>query len=300
MKKAIKIWLWIATGLCIAGLIVGIVGLLIMRFDFSSSNIPKYEDKTYEVSEDFNKISVDIRESDLEFVLSDDESCRVECKERARLGYSVKVVDGTLTVAVEDGRKWYDYIQIFSFGVKMTVYLPKAQYESVVINSTTGDVSVPKDFSFVSAKAELTTGDLKWQAAVSGGLTVKSTTGDMTVSGISPRSLDLKASTGRISVSDVSCSTASFKATTGGVRLKGVIAQESLKAELSTGDVKLDGCDSQSIFIKTSTGDVKGTLLSGKDFTAIASTGDIKVPRDSEGGQCYIETSTGDIEIKIG
>lgn len=299
MTKAMKIWIWIAAGLSLAGLIVGFAGLCMMSFDFSGAAIPKYEKKTYEVSEDFDKILIDTRDSDVVFALSGDGKCRVECDERARFGYSVGVLDGTLKVELVDGRKWYDYIQIFGGGAKMTVYLPKSQYDKAVIENTTGSASVPKDFSFKTGEVKLTTGDVKWQAAVSESLSANTSTGNITVSGVSPRALDLKASTGAIKVSDVNCATASLKATTGDVTLKGVVAAESLDVSVTTGDVSLDGCDGSNIFIKTTTGEVEGTLLSGKDFTATASTGKVRVPKDSAGGKCHIETGTGDIEISM-
>ena len=298
MKKSTIIWICIAAGLCIAGLIVALVGLFMMSFDFKDADFPKYDEKSYQVSGDFNKISIDTETSDVIFVRSQDGVCRVDCSEIKRLTYSVYVEDGTLTIEKNDSRKWYDHITIFNFTRTMTVHLPAEKYDAVVINSTTGDVSVPEDFSFSSAKVELTTGDIKWGAQVSEELSAKTTTGDISVSGISPKKLDVKASTGQITLSDIKCESAKLKSTTGDNKLKNVVAK-ALNIESSTGDITLRDCDGESISVKTTTGDVEAALLSGKNFSTSTSTGNVRVPSDSEGGSCRIETTTGDIRVKI-
>ncbi|MBO4540501.1 MAG: hypothetical protein J5736_00795, partial [Bacilli bacterium] len=70
--------------------------------------------------------------------------------------------------------------------------------------------------------------------------------------------------------------------------------------QTSTGDVAFEDSDSPDIYIKTSTGDITGTLLTGKRFTVHVSTGKPDVPSDDPtGGICVIDTSTGDVRIRI-
>ena len=78
-----------------------------------------------------------------------------------------------------------------------------------------------------------------------------------------------------------------------------MIATERFSIERSTGDVQLNGCDADEIYVKTDTGDVSGNLLTEKVFFAETDTGDIDVPRTNAGGRCEIITDTGDIRIQI-
>ena len=66
-----------------------------------------------------------------------------------------------------------------------------------------------------------------------------------------------------------------------------------------TGDIDLEDCDADEIFIVTDTGDVKGTLLSEKVFITKTDTGDVNVPNSISGGRCEITTDTGDINISL-
>ena len=299
MKKSTIVLIWIAVGLCIAGLIAATVGLFMMNFNFKNVSVDRDEEKTYEVSEDFDKISIDIIEGDIILARSTDGKCRVDCKERERFGYSVSVVDGTLRIETMDGRKWYDHISIGNFDRTMTVYLAAEQYDSIEIDATTGDVRVPEDFSFGTAKVRITTGDVKWQAEASEELSVKTTTGDISISGASPKKLQLKSTTGKIALAKIKCETADIKGGSGDCALAGVVAYENLNVSLTTGDIELRDCDARSLSIEATTGDIEGTLLSGKIFSASTTTGDVRVPSDSEGGSCKIKTTTGDIYIRI-
>ena len=77
-----------------------------------------------------------------------------------------------------------------------------------------------------------------------------------------------------------------------------VIAKD-FSIERSTGDVTLDGCDAETLWIKTDTGDVTGTLLSDKIFMAQSDTGKVEVPKSTSGGVCEVSTDTGKILLSV-
>ena len=52
-----------------------------------------------------------------------------------------------------------------------------------------------------------------------------------------------------------------------------VIASDEFNLERETGDIELNGCDAQTIYVKTDTGNVTGTLLSEKVFITETDTG---------------------------
>ena len=277
-----------------------------------------YETNIYDVNEEFNNISIKTDTADIAFVLSNDGTCRVVCYEDAKKSHSVEVQNGTLTVNVVD-KKWYDYIGVNIDSPKITVYLPESEYSSLVIEESTGDIEISKDFEFKSIDISLSTGDVKCYASAKEAIKIVASTGDIYAESISASSLDLTVSTGRVTVSDITCEgditigVSTGKAylsdivcknltstgSTGDISLKNVISTEKIYIERSTGDVTLEGSDATELFITTDTGDVKGSLLTDKVFIIKTDTGRINVPNSNTGGRCEITTDTGDIKITI-
>ncbi len=314
-----KLWIIIAISLLAVGFLIFSGAMIALSFDFTALSTVTYETNTYELSEDFDKISIDADATEIEFVLSDNKQCKIVCVEKEKLKYSVAVKDKTLTIGTVNTRKWYDYIGI-SFGeAKITVYLPKTEYASLHIKGSTGDIEIPKDFAFETVDISASTGAVACYASASELMKIKLTTGDIRVENASVGMLDLSVTTGGVTASSVNCegdikvavSTGKTKLTdisckgfissgsTGKVILKNVIAAGNFSVERSTGEVIFEGSDAAEIYVKTSTGDVTGTLLSEKVFITETNTGSVDVPKTVTGGKCEIKTSTGDIKIDI-
>ena len=251
--------------IALALILVGFLAIIV-AFGLSGWNlsIPKTEQilHIYEVTEDFLDISISSTEADVILLPAKDGVCRVECYEKPKVTYAISVSDGTLTISAIDTRAWYDYVHLFSYpSPKITVYLPEEAYRSFTVNSTTGDVTVPNQFSFDTVDINVSTGDVLCQAPSVGSLRIKTSTGD--------------------------------------VELKNLVASEAIQITCSTGDVEFERCDAAELIIKTDTGDVEGSLLSPKIFFAESDTGSVDVPRSVTGGTCTVSTSTGDIDISI-
>ncbi len=319
MSKNNKLWIIIAVSLIAVGLLIFAGAMIVLGFDFTKLSTMEYETNTYEVSEDFNKISIDADATEIEFVLSNNKQCKIVCFEKEKVKHSATVRDETLTIGTVDTCKWYDYIG-FSFGEsKMTVYLPKTQYASLLIKGSTGDIEIPKDFEFDTVDVSASTGAVKCYASASELMRIKLSTGAVCVENVSVGTLDLSVTTGGVTASsincegdikvdvsigktkltDISCKGAISSGSTGNIILKNVIAAEKFYIERSTGDVIFEGSDAAEIYVKTSTGDVTGTLLSEKVFITETNTGSVNVPKTVTGGRCEIKTSTGDIQIDL-
>ena len=278
-----------------------------------------YETNIHEINEEFNNISIKTDTADIAFVPSNDGMCRVVCYEDAKKNHSVEVQNGTLTLDGVNNKKWYDYIGINIDPPKITVYLPEAEYSSLIIEESTGDIDILRDFKFKSIDVSLSTGDVKCYASAAEAIKIAASTGDICAESISASSLDITVSTGKVTVSDMTCdgnitigvSTGKTYLTdivcknlistgrTGDISLKNVISTEKISVERSTGDVTLDRSDAAELFITTSTGDVEGSLLTDKVFITKTDTGRIDVPNSIIGGRCEITTDTGDIKISI-
>lgn len=300
MSKAMKKWLITAASLTVLGFVVFAGAMAALGFDFSKISTIKYETNTYEVSEEFDKISIDVDITDIVFARSDDESCKVVCFEAEKVKHSVRCTNGTLTIEMTDDRKWYDYIGISFASPKMTIYLPQSEYISLLADTDTSNIDIPESFAFKQLEIKTDTGDVDCMANVSDIIKIESDTGDIDVSSVeSGCDIDIKTDTGSIKLTDISCTDFNAESDTGDISLVNVVAVNRICVETDTGDVKLKNSDAEELLIETDTGDVTGTLLSEKIFTAKSSTGDVSVPKSKMGGICEIITDTGDIKIKI-
>lgn len=319
MSKTTKIWLITATALVALGTILFASVMAQYDWDFTKLSTVTYVTNTYEVNDEFDKISINVDTTEIEFVLTEDDACSIVSFEAEKLKHSATVQNGTLVVGTVDTRKWYDHICISMGSPKMTVYLPQNQYASLFIETDTGDINIPKDFAFNKIKIdgdtsevncfasvtnvleiELSTGDINIDSITAGQVKLTTTTGEIAVNSVTAKNnIDIETDTGKVKLTNVSCSDFVAESDTGTMTLKNVVATGSLSVESDTGDVRFDGSDATEISVKTDTGDVTGTLLSEKVFITETSTGRISVPKATSGGKCEITTSTGDIKIDI-
>ena len=319
MSSKTKIWLTVGALSVLLGCIIFGGAMSVIKWDFTKLSTNKYETNNYEINEDFSAVSVNTDTADVSVLPSENSKCSVECYERKNAKHTVTVKDGVLAINIVDARKWYEYIGI-NFGTpKITVYLPAGEYGALSVKSDTGDVKIPKDFSFEGIDVSASTGNITNYASASQAVKIKTTTGRIKLENVSATSIDLSVSTGdvaalgltcegdvKIGVStgkteliDAACKNLISDGNTGDISLKNVIASEKLSIKRSTGDVRFDACDAAEIFVITDTGDVRGSLLSEKVFIVNTDTGRKEVPDTITGGRCEITTDTGDVKITI-
>ena len=319
MKTSTKIWLIVASLLVLIGGILFIWGFSMLNWNFKNLSSNKFQSIEYETNLEFENISINVDTSDVKFVLSTNDKCKVVCYEQQNINHTVKFDNNTLTIERVDNRKWYEYI---NFGFKnqaITVYLPKTIYNNLYIEGHTGDIEIPKDFTFNSVNIIISTGDVECYANATESMIVKASTGDIDLLGVTVGSLDLSVSTGEINlfnticngdalirvstgeteINNLTCNNFSSNGATGDIELNSVIANGKLTIKRTTGDVKLNRSDASEINITTSTGSVKGSLLSGKVFIVNTDTGHKRVPNTVTGGICEISTDTGDVIISL-
>ncbi len=279
MRKT-KLWLITAALLILIGCLIFGGVMTVLNWDFTKLSTVKFETNNYEINEEYKSISVVTDTADIVFIPRESTNTSVVCREQRNLKHSVTVKEDTLFIEIIDNRKWYEYIGINIGSQKITVYLPKAQYDMLTIKESTGDIEIPKNFNFNS-------------------IDIKTSTGNINAENITTGTFNLSVSTGNINLKNISCESLTTNGSTGKVTLQNVIATDSFSIKRSTGDIKFDKCDAAEILVETDTGNVKGALLSDKVFIAKSDTGRINVPKTVTGGKCEISTDTGDIEIDI-
>ena len=300
MSKTVKIWLMTAAALVALGGILFAGVMANYEWDFTKLSTVTYVTNTYEAHGEFDEISIHVDTTDIEFVPTEDGDCRIVCFEAEKARHSVTVQNGSLTIKMRDTRNWYDHVCISLGSPKMTVYLPQKEYSALFIATDTGDIHIPKDFTFERIQIDGDTSEVDCFASVADLLEIELRTGDIHIDSITAEQVNLTTTTGEIAVNDATTKNGiDIKTDTGTITLKNVVAAGSLSVKSDTGDVRFEDSDAAQISIKTSTGDVTGTLLSEKVFITDSSTGRISVPKTTAGGKCEITTDTGDIRIDI-
>ena len=278
MKK----WLLAAVFFILSGGLILVAVLANNEWNFSKFDEGKYEVKTYEANGDFQNIRLELYTDDVAFARSADDTCRVACTEGKWYKYAVTVEDGTLCVKYEETRKqkWWEYIHFgFSaFDKKVTVYLPKTEYEVLKVNITTGNLKVPAEFSFTEATVEGRTGNISFYAGVREKLQLKNSTGNITVEGIQPKS-------------------ALFATTTGNINGEGLTVEEDLTVSVSTGYVTLKDVTCKKLESKGNTGKFSASAINVAQTANVKrSTGNL-VLEGGRAGELVLETSSGSITV---
>ncbi len=335
MKKAALI---IAIILTAAGAAIFTGALAASNFDFSALVRGKgnvMEEHTYNITESFRNIKVDVQVTDVTLKHSEDGSTKVAVLESEKIRHNVEVENDALKItSVTEQRKWFDLSWLSVKTPSVVIYLPEKAYEELRISSATGDIRIPDGFFFSKADVEASTGDVELSGAIKTTLRVKTSTGDIGIRDFYGWNMDLETATGKITLDsgssgyysyasvpsavqygkvsvrmktgalvmkDFTCGTLETKGSTGSIRMTNVVTRNAMSLERSTGSIHLESCDAENemITIETSTGSVRGSLKTGKIFAAKSSTGSVNVPASAEGIPCRITTSTGSIDITI-
>lgn len=288
-------------------------------YDYTKLSTAKAETNTYTTEGSFDKIIIDTKTTDVNFALSEDGTFSVVCTEAEKMKHTVTIENGVLRIVGEDNRKWFEHINFFLKNLTMTVYLPATEYESLLVKVSTGDVNIPKTFTFGSIAVSDKTGNVSCYASTTERLVISTSTGNIKVenahattaellastgnvkaeSFVCDDNMEARTSTGNIYLTDVTCKNLNAKTSTGNIVLKNVIAAEKFTLKASTGNIKFDRCDATEIEAKTSTGNITGTLLTPKMFVAGTGTGRVSVPATVSDQKCELTASTGDIRISI-
>lgn len=319
MKRSEKLWIAAAWMLLAVGAVMFTSVMCSRQWNLANLSTVRYVSNTHEIAGEFRGVSVTTESADVEFVPTEDGTCRVECREEEKALHSVAVENGTLVVRLDDERTWRNYVGVRFDESRITVYLPAGAYGALSVRGTTGSVTVPDGLTFESADVELKTGNVAFGAPAEGAVRIQTTTGNIQVTAARAASLSLSATTGNVSAAglecagsveadvttgrmelrDVSCGSVRTAGTTGNLLLKRVIAAESVSVERTTGNVEFNKADAPEIEVKTTTGDVNGTLLSGKRFYTETKTGFMSMPMESSGGTFRVTTTTGSARITV-
>lgn len=296
-----KMWICIvAIILIILGLAMIVTVLALNQWDWGVLSTMKFETNSYEFKQAISDVSVNIDTADVTFLPSEDQNIRVECQELEKVKHTVQVKNGTLVIATDDQRAWYDHIGIHIGVPKITVYLPGKSFANLTVQGSTGDITVAEIQNLHNVVLAVKTGKVQLEQFSATSLDLSVSTGGVTLQSVfCDEALSVRVTTGDSMLKDVYCGSFISNGSTGDLMMRKVITAGGFSIDRTTGDVTLEECDASDILIRTSTGDVTGSLLSDKVFFANTNTGRVDVPKSLAGGRCQINTSTGNICFEI-
>ena len=300
MSRTKKIWIIVAVSCIALGLILAGIAFANMKFNFSQLNHIALQTKTYNIEEAFSNIDISAAECDIRFYVSNDGTCRVECIENTKTAHTVSVDNDTLIITRTDNRKWYEHFGFFWGDMGIKVYLPEKVYSKLSVSSVSGDIYIPGDFTFDTAELLNTSGDIAFESTAQKGLTAKTVSGDLKEYNIVGGTVEVKSTSGDIKISKLSVEMLNAQRTSGEVDINDAVVTGRMSVETVSGDLELDSCDAQSLWLKSVSGDIEGVLLSEKHFITHTTSGDVHVSDTFSAEQiCEATTTSGDISIFI-
>ncbi len=303
----------------ILGLCTVLAALIVSRFNLHNFCTVHYEKNAYEIAEEFHSLNVAVKGVQITLLPTKEDVCTVECDESKEIFFKFSAEDGVLTVTRTDERAWFDKIITVSFvSPSLTVYLPEAQYDTLSLSSTSGDVNLSGNLSFLRADVSTASGDVSVKAdrieelsvtTASGRIKLSeftskkintlSKSGDTELSMILSDHISAESRSGEIRLSDADMTSLEVSSSSGKVALSSTVAKETASVVTNSGKVVLSRFDSKQITIKTDSGKVSGTLLSDKRFDVDTDTGELKLPTSSGEKNCHVRTRSGDVKLEI-
>lgn len=313
MKKGKKICIILAACCIVVGGVMTMASVAMAGFDFSKFNSRlvykktysievSYQEKTYTAESDFDQIEISTEWENVQFVPSEDGTCKVVCPVKDDADFTVEVKDNTLRV-IKNEENWQENLFNFQFSAPedVTLYLPQNTYQNLSVKTASGNVILPSDFVFTNVDIYSASGNLEGQAQISQTLNAESVSGNVSVQKFAGDKLELKTNSGDIHVQDSTAKTIGITSVSGNVSINRSGASENAMLQLTSGDVDFVKFDAPKIEVTTVSGCVEGSLLSGKQFFVNSLSGDVQVPQNQSQSQtCTISTTSGDVRLTIG
>lgn len=280
--------------------LVGIISLGFIVSLFNSIYLETTEVmECYYFDNNYSDIKIQGSDFDIKIYQSITEENKVECIENKKINFDVQIINNKLTIKQIDNRNIFDSLFNFS-NLEIQLHLSNETINKLFIDNNTGDITIGNSLVFNDIEINSSTSDVYIESKDVNNIDVKLSTGSTIIKNcLVNKNIIVESSTGNIELENVNCEKLDITVSTGDVILTNVLVADDFNMNGSTSDLTFTDFDASNIYINVSTGDVNGTILTSKIFMPNSSAGDVDVPETTTGGICKIETSTGNIRIKI-
>ncbi len=302
MSKGKKTSLIIAIVFIVSGLALSFTAFAVMGFDFKKFETVKYEMEETKPEGSFSKISVDSDE-DVIFAVSEDGTTRVTYPVYKDAPHDIRVENDTLKVLVHK-EDWHWTANIFiphiTFSsAKVTIYLPKNVYESLTLETGSGDVVIPENFTFGDMTIKASSGDVSCKAQVTGAQNIKTTSGNIVDKNTKSEKISLTATSGDIWLESANVTeTLEVKTSSGDITLKKVKGGAKFTAEHTSGNLRVEDGEFADTVMEATSGDTTLMSINTASLSAKAASGDLWLGTVQATRNMTLKTSSGDITVK--
>lgn len=191
-------WTIVATTLILCGCLLFAGVMIELDWDFSKLSTDQFETNSYELFEPYYNVRIVTDTAHVSILPAEDRITAVDCYELTSAKHTVSIQDGTLTVEVQDTRRWYEHIGLHFKSATVKVYLPSGVYSNLTIACDTGDVEIAPDFRFNKIDVEVDTGDVINRASAKESIIICTDTGDVHLDGCDAATLKIETDTGNV------------------------------------------------------------------------------------------------------
>lgn len=129
-------------------IVLSVLCLLVSVFTLAgcSNNSEPFEEKTYTPDTQISEINLDVRDREIEVVLSEDGQVHIQYSENSKEYYAISISDeNVLTMTNASNKEWADYIggKPPAEDRKIILQIPDALIESLALSTTNENISLP-------------------------------------------------------------------------------------------------------------------------------------------------------------
>lgn len=308
MNKFTKTFL-IAGGICLsAGIIVTGIALGMARKS-GMADQGSYEKISTTITDNFENIHIEEISHDIKFVISDDDSVKVEYWDNESLIHDLKVEDDTLTLTYKNSKHWWDWINIGIPGITEPVnntphdtiiYLPEDEYKDLKISGVSSDVIIPEGFIFEDISIDTVSGEITCQSEAVGNVKVETTSGNLNEISINGISATVNTVSGDVHISNSDLSGSLVINTTSGEVALTDINISAVAINTTSGDINLVNYSSDNTSIDTTSGDIDAIVIGDYNiaFDSVSGDQNISCNNISDGARFTVNTVSGDLTVR--
>ena len=286
MKRFKKIALIVSVICILAGLCMVAAACFSLRdTDPRELSTMQFQEETCLITDSFDCIEIYTMNSSVEILPSGDGTCRIVCDDSEKLYHEISVRDTaegtTLSIVQHSEWKWYESMWGFCWDKDpiVTVYLPEAEYNTLSVTTSSGDITVTPGFRF----------------QVTG---IGTASGDIALSELSTEDLNVTSSSGNMDVRSVQAELQVYLETVSGFMQAEDLTTADLTLASSSGDIVLENAAAEHLGLSTVSGNV---TVSGGSFSGSScfetSSGYVEI-LDSSCGEQILQTTSGDLTLQ--
>jgi DUF4097 and DUF4098 domain-containing protein YvlB len=311
MESNKKIIMLVAGGLIIIGLVIALLALVLVGFNWNSfnANLPD-EQKSYSYDlASVSSLTVSELDADVIIVGTDQDKINIACYENKKDAYTIQQqANGNLSIKRSLYKHWYEYIG-FNFPNQkrtLTVSVPRKFTGEVDASTMSGNLDLTGFESLNGVSTNTASGQITLKNLITTNHIKASTmSGNLNLANLrAGKDMELGTSSGEIEFSNGKIAgNLSISSLSGNIELADTSINGDGSFKNSSGKVNFNRLAANNVSISTLSGDVRGSILgdpANYRINADSLSGRIDIPNSGNGKNAFdISTSSGNIDVEF-